>query len=80
MRIDKFLKTSRLIKRRTLANEACGAGRVVLNGRVCKPGAEVEPGDIVEIRFGSGITKIRVLSVAAHVPKDASGNMYEFVT
>lgn len=76
MRIDKYLKVSRLIKRRTLANEACETGHVTINGRVAKPGTEVKVGDIVEIRFGSSLTKVEVLIVAEHVSKEASKDMY----
>lgn len=76
MRIDKYLKVSRLIKRRTLANEACETGHVTINGRTAKPGSEVKPGDIVEIRFGSNITTIEVTSVAEHVRKEDAKEMY----
>ena len=69
MRIDKYLKGSRLIKRRTLANEACETGHVMINGKLAKPGAEVKAGDIVEIRFGSSLTKVEITSVAEHVSK-----------
>ena len=61
MRIDKFLKVSRIIKRRTVANEACDAGRVSINGKVCKASAEIKCGDIVEIRFGERLIKVRML-------------------
>jgi ribosomal 50S subunit-recycling heat shock protein len=80
MRMDKYLKVSRLIKRRTLANEACDSGRVTINGRSCKPGSEVKPGDMVEIRFGGGITKFKVLSVATQISKDSASSMYELMT
>jgi ribosomal 50S subunit-recycling heat shock protein len=76
MRIDKYLKVARLIKRRTLANEACETGHVTINGRTAKPGSEVKPGDIVEIRFGSSITTIEVTSVAEHVRKEDAKEMY----
>lgn len=79
MRIDKFLKTSRLIKRRTLANEACSQQRVLINGKVAKPGTEVKVGDIVEIRFGNSISKIEVLSVNEHVSKAEAKEMYRIV-
>ena len=77
MRIDKFLKVSRIIKRRTLAQEACNRERVQINGRTAKPGTEVGAGDIVEIRFGENITKLRALKTAEHVRKEESGEMYE---
>jgi len=76
MRIDKYLKVSRLIKRRTLANEACNAGHVTINGKIAKPGSEVKPGDIVEIRFGNNVTTVEVTSVAEHVRKEESKEMY----
>ena len=79
MRIDKFLKVSRLIKRRTLANEACGQERVKINGRIAKPGSEVKPGDIIEIQFGNSITKVEVISVAEHVSKTDSKEMYKIL-
>jgi len=76
MRIDKYLKVSRLIKRRTLANEACETGRVTINGKVAKPGTDVKIGDIIEIRFGSSVTTVEVTSVAEHVTKDGAKEMY----
>jgi len=79
MRIDKFLKVSRIIKRRTLANEACDKERVTINGRVAKPGSEVKVGDIVEIRFGEKITRLKVLKVTEHVKKEESMEMYEIL-
>lgn len=79
MRIDKFLKVSRIIKRRTLANEACSRDKVSINGRLAKPGTEVKVGDIVKIRFGQNITKIKVLKVAEHVRKEESIEMYELM-
>lgn len=80
MRIDKYLKTSRIIKRRTLAEEACEHGRVSINDRVAKPAAQVKPGDIIEIRFGNGNTRIKVLSVTEHVTKEQAQLMYEIIT
>jgi len=79
MRIDKFLKVSRIIKRRTLANEACAKERVTINGRVAKPGSEVKVGDIIEIRFGEKITRLKVLKVTEHVKKEESVEMYELI-
>jgi ribosomal 50S subunit-recycling heat shock protein len=76
MRIDKYLKLSRLIKRRTLANEACETGHVTINGKTAKPGTEVKVGDIVEIRFGNSLTKVEVASIAEHVTKEGSKEMY----
>lgn len=77
MRIDKFLKVSRLIKRRTVAAEACGAGRVSINERAAKAGAEVKLGDIVEIGFGSRKIKIEVMALSEHVSKDDAPTMYK---
>lgn len=79
MRIDKFLKNSRLIKRRTVANEACDGGRVKINGKSAKPSSEVKEGDIVEIQFGSHATKIEVIQVAEHVTKEGSKEMYRLI-
>lgn len=76
MRIDKYLKVSRLIKRRTLASEACDAGRVFINGKVAKPGSEVKVGDIIEIRFGNSVTRVEVTSVSEHLTKSGSKEMY----
>lgn len=79
MRIDKFLKVARIIKRRTVANEACDGGRVMLNGRTAKASAEVKPGDILEISFGGNQMKIKVLSVSEHVKKEDAAGMYETI-
>lgn len=76
MRIDKYLKVSRLIKRRTIANEACETGHVNINGKTAKPGTEVKIGDVIEIRFGSSLTTVEVTSVAEHVSKADSKEMY----
>ena len=74
MRLDKFLKVSRIIKRRTVANEACDGGRVTINGKVSKAGAEVKEGDI--IRFGANTLKVEVLRVEDNVRKDDAAGMY----
>jgi len=79
MRIDKFLKVSRIIKRRTIANEACDAGRVMLNGKVVKAGAEVKIGDIIEVQFGSNTTKVEVLSLKESPRKEEAASMYQSV-
>lgn len=79
MRIDKYLKVSRIIKRRTVANEACAQGRVMINGRIAKPGTEVNVGDIIEIKFGEDVRKYEVLKVAEHVSKDDAEDMYRIV-
>ena len=80
MRLDKFLKVSRIIKRRTVANEACAGGRVSLNGKVCKPGAEVKPGDIMTIRFGDRYGKYEILAVADTVRKDGASELYRILS
>ncbi|MDX1358733.1 MAG: RNA-binding S4 domain-containing protein [Clostridia bacterium] len=79
MRLDKFLKVSRVIKRRTVANEACENGRVSINGRVGKPSAKVKAGDIIEIAFGSGTTKIEVLAVTEHATKESARDMFKIL-
>ncbi len=76
MRLDKYLKVSRLIKRRTVANEACDAGRVTVNGKPAKAGYEVKEGDILEIRFGERTLKAQVLTVSEHVSKSDAPAMY----
>lgn len=76
MRLDKYLKVSRLIKRRTVANEACDAGRVSANGRPVKASYDVKPGDILEIQFGQRTVKLEVLAVAEAVRKDDASAMY----
>ena len=78
MRLDKFLKVSRVIKRRTVANEACDAGRVMINGKVAKAGHEVKIGDIVEIKYGEKIIKFKITSIDAVVRKAESAGMVEF--
>ena len=79
MRIDKFLKVSRIIKRRTVAKEACEKDRVSLNGRVCKAGAEAREGDVIEVRFGERVFKARVLSLKESVRKEDAPEMYEVI-
>ena len=79
MRVDKFLKVSRLIKRRTIANEACDAGRVCLNDKVARASAEVKVGDTITISFGNRETKVRVLSVQETVRKEEADGMVEYL-
>ncbi len=79
MRLDKFLKVSRVIKRRTVANEACEKGRVSINGRVAKPSGKVNVDDEIEITFGGGSTKIKVLAISEHVTKGMAREMYEII-
>lgn len=76
MRLDKYLKVSRLIKRRTVANEACDAGRVSANGRPVKASYDVKVGDVLEIQFGQRTVKLEVLAVAEAVRKDDASAMY----
>lgn len=79
MRLDKFLKLSRLIKRRTVANEACDAGRVSLNGKVARASAEVKAGDIIEIQFGNKVTTAKVKLVKYVVRKEEADLMIELL-
>ena len=79
MRLDKYLKVSRIIKRRTVANEACDQGRIVVNGRPAKASYDVKVGDVLEIRFGDKTTKARVLDVAESVRKESAASMYEIL-
>ncbi len=79
MRLDKYLKVSRLIKRRTVANEACDAGRVTINDRPAKASASVKEGDILEIAFGTKSVKVRVKNVQETVRKEAAAEMYELL-
>ncbi len=76
MRLDKYLKVSRLIKRRTVANEACDGGRVSLNGKTAKAGSEVKPGDIIEVALGQRSLKVEVLSVSENAAKADAPAMY----
>ena len=76
MRLDKYLKVSRIIKRRTVANEACSGGRVSINGKTAKPGADVHPGDVISIRFGERISTYEVLSLAETVRKNEADTMF----
>lgn len=79
MRLDKFLKVSRLIKRRTVANEACDAGRVMVNDKPTKASAQVKAGDIIEIQFGSRNVKVEVLDVKETVKKEDVENLYRYL-
>ena len=76
MRVDKYLKVSRLIKRRTVANEACAGGRVSINGRTVKAGAEVKPGDILSVAFGERTLTVEVVSVDEHAARADAPAMY----
>ena len=79
MRLDKYLKVSRLIKRRTLANEVAAAGRVLVGGKPAKASYAVKPGDIIEITFGNRPVKVRVLSVTEPKGKDVARELYEVI-
>ena len=79
MRLDKFLKVSRLIKRRTVANEACDGERVSVNGRTAKASYDVKPGDVIQVRFGQRSLCVEVLSVVEHVAKADAAAMYREV-
>ena len=79
MRLDKYLKVSRIIKRRTVANEACDAGRVMVNGKQAKASVDVKIGDIIEIKFGNNTTKIEVLSIFETQKKEEAANMYRSI-
>ena len=79
MRLDKYLKVSRLIKRRTVANEAADAGRVLLNGKEAKPSANVKPGDIIEIVFGTKTVKVEVLAIMDTTKKDEAKDLFRYI-
>ena len=79
MRLDKYLKVSRLIKRRTVANEACDAGRVLLNDKPARASAAVKAGDIVEIQFGGKSVKVEVLDVKETVRKEEAESMFRYL-
>ena len=79
MRIDKFLKVSRVIKRRTVAADACDGGRIEINGKVAKPSKDVKVGDVVSVSFGNNTMKFEVLSVDEHQTKQSAENMYRLL-
>ncbi|WP_300259137.1 RNA-binding S4 domain-containing protein [Clostridium sp.] len=79
MRLDKYLKVSRIIKRRTVAKEACESGRVIINGKVAKPSNDIKEGDVIEILFGNRNLKARVINIAEHVRKENAKEMYEIL-
>ncbi len=79
MRLDKYLKVSRLIKRRTVANEACDAGRVLINGKVAKASADVKVADVIEIGFGTRTVKVEVVSIEETAKKDEAKEMYRYL-
>ena len=79
MRLDKYLKVSRIIKRRAVANDACDGGRVSVNGKVAKAGLEVKVGDVIAVRFGEKSTKYEVVTLSEHVLKADAAGMYKIV-
>ena len=79
MRVDKYLKVSRLIKRRTVAGEACDSGRIFVNGREAKPATAVKPGDEIKIAFGTKTVTVRVVSTPEHVRAEEASTLYQVV-
>lgn len=79
MRLDKFLKVSRLIKRRTIANEACDAGRILVNDKVAKASLNIKEGDIIEIQFGTKAVKVKVLDVQDTTKKEEAKELYQYL-
>lgn len=79
MRLDKYLKVSRIIKRRTVAKEACESGRVFINGKVAKPSSEVIENDIIEVKFANSSLKAKVINITNHVLKADAKSMYEII-
>lgn len=79
MRLDKYLKISRIIKRRSVANEACNTGRVIVNGKVAKASLEVKPNDLIEISFGNSTTKFQVISVKDIIKKEEASSLYKII-
>ena len=79
MRLDKFLKVSRLIKKRTEANEACDAGRVLVNGKTAKASVKVKPGDVIEIQFGTRTVKVEVLDLQETTKKEEAKELFRYI-
>ena len=79
MRLDKYLKVSRLVKRRTVANEACDAGRVLLNGKIARASAPVKEGDVIEIAFGNRSVRAEVLSIQETIRKEEAQEMFRYL-
>lgn len=80
MRLDKFLKVSRIIKRRTVAKEVCDTGRVLVNGKVAKAGTSLKVSDIIEIEYAKGSVKAEVIEIRDHVTKDGARELYKIIT
>ena len=79
MRLDKYLKVSRIIKRRTVANEACDAGRVIVNGKIARASYDVKLGDIIDLQLGARAIKVKVIAVNEYAKKEDAGDMYEVI-
>ena len=79
MRLDKFLKVSRIIKRRTIANEACDGGKISVNGKIAKASLNLNIGDVIEIRFKNQTMKVKVLSLTESIRKEDSSSMYQII-
>ena len=79
MRLDKYLKVSRLIKRRTVANEACDAGRVLVNSKIARASYDIKENDVIELNLGSKPFTVRVVKISEYVTKDTAGDLYEVV-
>ena len=79
MRLDKYLKVSRLVKRRTVANELCDAKHVSVNGKVARASLEIKEGDVIEIQMGANLTRARVKDVREYTTKEAASDMYELI-
>jgi ribosomal 50S subunit-recycling heat shock protein len=80
MRLDKYLKVSRIIKRRTIAKEACSSGRVSINDKVAKAGTAVAEDDTIEIQFANQVLKAKIINITEHVTKESAKQMYEIIT
>lgn len=80
MRLDKYLKVSRIIKRRTVAKDVCENGRVSINGKVAKPSTTIKEDDIIEIQFANQLLKARIINIANHANKEEAKNMYEIIS
>lgn len=79
MRLDKYLKNSRLIKRRTVAKEACDSGKITVNDKVAKPGTEVKVGDVIKMTFGEKEMRVQVMELKEHVTKENSKDLYKIL-
>ena len=79
MRIDKFLKVSRIVKRRTVAQEACAEEKVVINGKAAKPSAKIKLGDVVELHYATGVLKFKIVNMKETVKKEEASSLYEVI-